>query len=519
MNNSFFGKEAPTNMNTARSLLVAFGWLLVCSLEANCATIEAQSPEQWAVQVAVEEANDGDTVIIPDGSATWNSPVTLSKALTIIGAGKGKTIITLDYVNGFEIDGVLGKFYRIANLTFRGNCMDNGNYGAFIRVTGTSQTWRVDHIHFESTTGISRTAMIRVDGYTYGVIDNCKITGSVAVHPFLMLFDGYVFAPQDGGTRSWRRPLSLGTTNAVYLEQNEVTYDTFVPTSANPLIDGHSGSRLVFRYNKVKNAHLGGHGPQTVGGRGMLSWEVYENNFEFTSNVWCPIIFRGGTGVVYNNHFNANENSITQGPICIQYYRSEGQGSGDPWLNSCDDVAESMCDYLWGADTGESNTCSDRPCPDDSPCVQIDGNSDGTGYPCRDQIGIAYNGVDDVLQASSPAYEWNNTCVSGPWDACPDDGNADFALHATSTNHVQLSRDYFNDTYKPGYTAYSYPHRLVKCACDLNRDGFVNVVDLGFIRRNLGQSGPNLSDLNGDGFVNVVDLGIVRRHLGLECQW
>ena len=50
----------------------------------------------------------------------------------------------------------------------------------------------------------------------------------------------------------------------------------------------------------------------------------------------------------------------------------------------------------------------------------------------------------------------------------------------------------------PGYTEY-----------DVNQDGVVDLSDLTFITRRLGQSGPNIADVNGDGVVDIKDLLLV----------
>ena len=57
--------------------------------------------------------------------------------------------------------------------------------------------------------------------------------------------------------------------------------------------------------------------------------------------------------------------------------------------------------------------------------------------------------------------------VSNPW-GCSNPSVAD---------HIQEGRDFFNDTQKPGYTPYTYPHPLATAAspptgetCDLNAD-------------------------------------------------
>ena len=57
--------------------------------------IDAASCSRQDVQSAIDAASDGDVVIIPPGSCTWNTAVTFSnKAITVQGAGIDQTIIT-----------------------------------------------------------------------------------------------------------------------------------------------------------------------------------------------------------------------------------------------------------------------------------------------------------------------------------------------------------------------------------------------------------------------------------------
>src|SRR6478672_3617155 len=59
-------------------------------------TIRAASASRADVGSAVRSAKAGDTVIVPAGSATWKATLTITKNVTLIGAGEGRTIITAD---------------------------------------------------------------------------------------------------------------------------------------------------------------------------------------------------------------------------------------------------------------------------------------------------------------------------------------------------------------------------------------------------------------------------------------
>lgn len=439
--------------------LRTFG-LVLCSLffifsaEGNCATIAAKSPSQADVQAAVNSAGDGDTVTIPAGSATWSSTVNISnKGVSVVGAGKGNTIITCSNAVAFSIQGTLGKFFRIAEMTLRGY---SPSY--MIRVTGTSQAWRIDHIHFDNifsgrSTGTENGAIL-VDGYTYGLIDNNLMDGPSPVTHFVMPYQG-AWTTGDFGRDSWNRPLSLGTANAVYIENNTVSYDTFAQTNTNGVWDSRSGGRYVVRYNTFKNVYAGHHGAETYSERGTFSFEIYNNTWTYTAHIWKSLNMRGGTGVIFNNTWYFVDDPGGTGPWAIGEYRAGNtQASGIPWNNtSCDGAIEYMCARFVQPSQLNASGPSDAKCT--YGCIQIDGQREANGWPCRDQIGVTYNGLDDKIQASSPLYEWNNNYYiagAGP-------RNANNYVHSGSS-HIVKGRDFFDDTQRPGYTPYTHPHPL-----------------------------------------------------------
>ncbi|NLO39976.1 MAG: hypothetical protein GX115_10985 [Ruminiclostridium sp.] len=79
------------------------------------------------------------------------------------------------------------------------------------------------------------------------------------------------------------------------------------------------------------------------------------------------------------------------------------------------------------------------------------------GYPGRDQNGVTTLTPGDAWgpQTVEPIYEWNNTYDGGHF---PVVQNNNFAPECY--NHVQEGRDYFNNTHRPEYVPYVYPHPL-----------------------------------------------------------
>jgi hypothetical protein len=88
----------------------------------------------------------------------------------------------------------------------------------------------------------------------------------------------------------------------------------------------------------------------------------------------------------------------------------------------------------------------------------VDGNQAASGYPCLDQIGRSTDSGFQTDQSLEPMYEWNNLTVS----SSDVDIIINPAMCVTTTLHIQEGRDYYNDTPRPGYTPYIYPHPLTQ---------------------------------------------------------
>ena len=68
-------------------LLLCAGLTLLGMSKANAGIVNALTPAFADVSAAIGSAGDGDTVVIPSGTATWTSGIVVNKAITIVGAG------------------------------------------------------------------------------------------------------------------------------------------------------------------------------------------------------------------------------------------------------------------------------------------------------------------------------------------------------------------------------------------------------------------------------------------------
>ncbi len=409
----------------------------------SATTINAPSCSQTDVQAAVNAAQDGDTILVPVGACTWTTVVTIdlyspAKALTIKGAGIGLTNIT-DY--GFDVKGGDGKPWRINGMTMKGSA------GFFVE--GASKNWRIDYIYFDHVTGkasaSNRIIWVQASGtpsdYNSGVIDHCTFDNAnniVNIH----------VRDVRGGNTVWNRPLGLGGSDAVYIEDCNFIH---VPMALSD-VDCESGS-YVFRHNTVRNGNLGMHDAIIGGLRGCKKWEIYDNLFinDPGTGLCGNFGLRGGNGVVFNN--------VAQGrPDCndgiwIQTYRTTQLG-GDPWDVLCG--SSSGIKACLGSDNTYPRRCtSDADCGGiTGSCIDIDNSSNPTGYPCRDQLGWEGN----LIRTLRPVLFWNNTI----------DGAYAVPVVVRGPEYVMNGREYCYGPTMPTscggvattYVPYPYPHPL-----------------------------------------------------------
>ena len=409
------------------------------SLPAQAAQINAATCSKADVTTAVNSAADGDTVRIPAGSCAWTGALSTAKGISIIGAGEGVTTIT---GGGFDFTTPSGKGFRASGMTIKGT--------AGVGVYSSSKSWRVDHITFDTVTGRPSSRIVWIEPVSgqssAGVIDHVTFRNpqSIQVH--------YRGSQADGGNGEWMRPLGLGGSDAVYIEDSTFSHATLEVSS--PVTDCDGGGRLVFRRNTVSNAYFEMHDAIIGGLRGCRRWEVYDNTFTKTYNSGqCTYIgIRGGTGVVFNNTF-VNPTDCDKG-IQIVNYRTYQTG-GSPWGALCRNTTGKAC--LNSLTKGPASCTSDANCGGVAgSCIAIDGPiSAPSGYPCRDQIGTTGNSP----QTSQPALFWNNLL----------DGVPVTTIDVTGGSYVGINRDFcVSATTKPAscngitttYTPYVYPHPL-----------------------------------------------------------
>lgn len=422
-------------------------------------------------------AQAGDTVFLKAGVVSWASGVQITKGVTVQGAGSTSTVINgTGAVTFFQIPyTVSGGNYRITGLGLTGSSTG----GTDLIADGNFASLRIDNLNIttSSTRSLwigSQTLMKTIYGYAQNqkiLIDHIQFTPGNGEHEFMLLY---------GSNTSWAEDDGFGTDNFVFIEDCTFNYAGY----SSPITDSEYGGRFVFRNNSVTNSggvlmHDTGSTPRS---RGTRLTEIYNNTFSCTAGVgtcFTPVNFlRGGSGLFYNN-------TITGGYQFVNWPIIYRLGYADAWVSNttcnasgslkvCQDVVRHCAS---GAKAGypcydnydcPSGTCGGYSCSSNLDCKKADGSTglcmqlDGSGaggYPCRDQMGRGKDDPTTGVQASAPAYWWNNTMNGSPVNPI---------IPSQYSSYIQENRDYCSHSPATScgsktawtYAAYTYPHPL-----------------------------------------------------------
>ena len=485
-------------------LFLTFSVPLCTSLlrNAGATIINAASPARGDVVAAITSAVDGDTVLIPAGTVAWTSAISISKAITLRGAGIGQTILQ-DAIPDANSDTltdsamlswilVANKTSRMTGIEFRNAPNHNTiNYNGVITISGSntdSRRMRVDNCKFNNLRGAN---LFTTD--VLGVIDHCTFIPQGGTIPVYVYHTNWNGVPNSDG--SWADSAHWGTDKFLFVE--DCTFNLPVMYA---IVDAYRGARYVIRHNTINNGEIEAHGTDSGGRpRGCRAIEVYNNNFTGNGAFDIIVNIRSGSALIHNNTLS---NFLSTAHFHLDVYRRFfpfspwGQADGsNPWdANSSGSPFDSgvatgggsltLTDTSksWGnlvgkilKKTGCSGYCSSTITSNTANTITVYNSggyganisfSGGQGYqiwnapthaldsPGRSG-GTQLSGGSPAVppgwnnQVNDPCYEWNNTMGAT---------NVNFS---SKTNMVRSGTHFFNDTVAPGYTAYTYPHPLV----------------------------------------------------------
>jgi hypothetical protein len=285
-------------------------------------------------------AEDGDTVLLGIGNATWSDTLTIDKSVILQGMGENRTkIFNNTFVNQslILISPPSDVPIRINGLYFDLPDEPESVYRMAIVIKGKSDgSFGLTKVRIDHNTFNKGDHQIFWEGWAYGVVDhNVFLNGDTSV-----MIEG---EGPNGGDHSWARPIIPGTIDAVYIESNTFTMDNNYGTkNNNEFIYHQNGGRSVTRYNTFNavgytirtswfiDSHGNWGGPSDTEFRGQPLREVYRNIF-IAYNGSHLDNSRGGSLLFYDNVYTS---VLNQSPSILKLTEEDGWTSA-AWCPQC----------------------------------------------------------------------------------------------------------------------------------------------------------------------------------------
>jgi hypothetical protein len=387
--------------------------------QVEAGIVKAKSVSLADVNSAIASARDGDMVVVPTGTAGWRSSLTITKGITVQGAGDDKTVILDEIPRGnrgavpprqeqqqerrqrdlqrpwrgpssagagrwassanqrgdsnppiLRIEVARRQSFRLTGFTFRSGSVTT-KIGGVIQLRGTSPSIRVDHCHFDG-------AILKLSGWLYGVIDHCifdmRMGGSNAIWISHQNWGGpdmnHPIYNDIHGHGSWADPSFWGSEKFIFVEDNIINNLSLGANTGT--IDGQRGGRFVVRHNAFHNSTIFYHGTDSGAGglyyRGTRTAEIYNNTFESSLPGHPGGQCRGGPLLWHDNKYTGTiKNGMSlriyrlQGPLNAGHGWGAANGTS-PWdLNDTEGNGTNVPDrsphlYLSGKHTGANNS-------------------------------------------------------------------------------------------------------------------------------------------------------------------
>lgn len=376
------------------------------------------TPTAAEVQALHDSAVAGDTINIASGSFDWTDSVTITKGLTIRGAGPGLTTLTrssggtIFYVRSSDV--TLGYFKvtmaatQIYAINFNGQTSDIDSV-------------RVTNIHFDHSTYKGRD-IFRNANSPYNVaalVDHCRFDWDQTA-------DEPIFV--HGPNTAWDSPAPFGSGNVIIIENCAIN-------GGGGYTDFNNYGIGVIRYCTIDDNKLDWHGAASNSARGARSSEIYGNIWTGTGS-GARIEVRGGSAMIWGN----TNTQVSAGLLLIRDYGITNTGWGafhtsykgvsnnggnaqftgidSDWLSKNIKVGKSV-DHIRASNNGNYSEwnygdylVTAKGTTDFTMDIPYNGDDNGTfgqvqtpdARPLVDQVGVGVN----QLNGEEPAYVFQN---------------------------------------------------------------------------------------------------------------
>jgi hypothetical protein len=244
---------------------------------------------------------EGDTIVLPAGTATWSSTLTISKGIVLSGSGLGTTVISAS-AGGTQlilIQPGSNKAIRVTGIGFV-----DGTYQVHIKGS-TNGSYVLDQVRVDHCSFTNGKDNILVEGWVEGLIDhNSFLNGNR---------DMFIVGDND---YAWNRTIAPGTSHSLFIEDNVFKQTNAGGGGLNENIYHFAGARTTIRHNDFDStaytsydaALYDSHGNQPywtgpgTADRGQPLIEVYDNTFRYHHSYRVCYI-RSGSTLFHDNQF------------------------------------------------------------------------------------------------------------------------------------------------------------------------------------------------------------------------
>jgi hypothetical protein len=332
--------------------------LAACATPGHAGVINARSGSSTDIQAAVNLAKTGDTVAIPAGRFLFTGEVFTPDGIHIMGAGRDSTyLIKNDNLSEwkamFVVDAKTGQPFQFSGLTLQGR-LD--------ALQGTNRTTAVTTVTDQGILikGAAKNFQIYDSRFTKFIragIEFLADSGTAPGEPYGVIYHnefidnwytylGYGVAI-NGSAASWSKPIVLGTSNAVFIEDNYFDLNRHCVT-------GVDGANYVARYNTVKDNYqdagaFDAHGLTPSWPRGNRTAEIYMNVVNDSIRRWAGAEIRGGSGVIWGNSWTG----VSHGVILLL----ENPPASQPLTTypALDQIGDPADFYIWNNTSSGDN--------------------------------------------------------------------------------------------------------------------------------------------------------------------
>lgn len=395
-------------------------------------------------------AVSGDTIVIPAGSCTWSSGITISNVgIDITGTGTpnigggtfgaGTSNTTITESGSSVILSFTGlSFGQTAKVELLTLALTGAGGVAAVTASGTCTTSgcaqiRFDNINFTSTWG----DCFAVDN-VFGVIDHNTASAPSTAADFLTQISFDAWQGVGGfGDNSFATADTFGSSQSLYMENNQIAGYRLSENDVAPPGGAVGGGRWVCRFNHLTSMSgdglCGAHGTAWGGRfRGMRQVEAYYNTVSGGVNDSLDGLL-SGTGYYFSNTYSGTLNKITSLDIARFIQTST------PW-NSCDGTQP------WDKSPWDSTT----------PCLDQPGSGIGAGLENSTPVLVSAPGTP----CTTAGQCWPNPALDPVYEAGETAGNAAPGIVVAtdgSSTRLLANRDYYAEVSQSAQSSATSP--------------------------------------------------------------